>query len=67
MPRNYKGKRGAQPYLTGYTGANMEDALASVESGTSISKPTRENGVPKSSLRNRVEGNFFFNSKICID
>ena len=38
-----------------------------VESGTSISKAAKENGVPKSSLHNRVKGNIFVNSKICID
>ena len=36
----------------------MEAAIASVRAGNSIGKAAKENGVPKSSLHDKIKGKF---------
>ena len=59
MPRTYMRKRGARQYPTGYTEGQMDEALAKVRSGASISKAAKESGVPKSSLHDPLKGIYF--------
>ena len=58
MPSNYKRKRGARPYKTGYTDEQMKAAIDAVKSGMSLGKAAIQNGVPKGTLHDKVKGIF---------
>ena len=56
MVRKYNRKQGSTPYLTGYTAKQMDKAILDVKSGKSTAKSALDNGVPRSTLRDRMSG-----------
>ena len=55
MPRTYKRKPGAGPYLTTYSAKQMDKAILDVKSGKSIQKSAFQNGVPRTTLSDRMK------------
>ena len=55
MPRIYKRKNGAAPYLTGYTSKQMDKAILDVKSGKTVSKSASDNRVPRMTLQDRMK------------
>ena len=52
----YSRKRGARPYLTTYTNADLENAIKHVSNGGTIGKAAIVFNVPKSTLHRKVQG-----------
>ena len=56
MVRSYKKRHGAASYMTGYSDKQMEKAILEVKSGKSTAKAAADNGVPRTTLSDRVRG-----------
>jgi len=52
----YSRQRGARPYLTRYTTADLENAVKRVKDGGTIGKAAIAFNVPKSTLYRKVHG-----------